>query len=126
MTLRQDNRHSTRAAIRQAERDAKVITPALRAALDAVMTGAFADAQSKIHRDSGALAASGRHGTSVRDDGDTWIGWMAWGGEHGGRAVDQAIFEQAEGGQHDWLRDSHEYDDAIEATIDAHIRAHLA
>ena len=122
MTIRQDDKRSIKAAIKQARRDEKFITAALRAKLDVVMRGAFLDAQSKIHVDSGALLASGNHGSDVLDGGSTWVGWMVWGGHPG---TEQAIYEEALGGQHSWLRDSYLYEEALELAIDEHVRTHL-
>ncbi|KRF19409.1 hypothetical protein ASG90_20565 [Nocardioides sp. Soil797] len=124
MITQQRDRSVVRAAA-QSHRDGKLLTKELRAGLDVAMSMAFADAQSKVHHQSGALLASGRHGTSVRDDGETWIGYMAWGGASAGSSADAGIYEMALGGEHDWLRDSWAYDEAIEETIDRHIRKHL-
>lgn len=122
MRVQQDRRHSTARAKAQAERDAKIITPKLTAELEATTRTAFADAQSKVHTLSGALLASGRLVTDVRDHGETWLAYMIWGGTP---ATEHAIYEAAEGGTHDWLRDSHVYSDAIEAVIESNIREHL-
>lgn len=123
--IRQDRTRSVARATEQARRDGRVLTKALTTELGVVMAGAFGDAQSKIPIDSGALLASGRHGTDVRDGGDTWIGYMAWGGESNPHEVDYAIYVLAHGGEHDWLRDAWAYNEAIEATIDRHIGKHL-
>ena len=112
-------------AIAKTHRDGKILTRELVAELDLNMAAAFRDAQEKVPVDSRSLKNSGRSGTDVRD-GDTWIGYMAWGGPSAPKDVDYAIYVMAEGGEHDWLRDSHLYDAAIEAVIDAHMRKNLA
>ncbi len=121
----QDRGKSVARALVQLERDSRIITPSLRAELDMQVTSAFGDAQSKIPVESGALLASGRCGSSVRDGGDTYVGYMAWGGESVPHEVDYAIFVAAAGGEFDWLRDSWAYDEAMEETIGRHMRRHL-
>lgn len=107
-------------AIADAARLQEFFTPALRAELHSAISAAFADAQAKVHVLSGSLKASGRHGTVMRDHGDTWIGYMAWGGASAPHDVDYAIYAMANGGDSDWLRDSHVYEEHIDQIIRHH------
>jgi hypothetical protein len=103
-------------AIAEAQRLGAFFTPRLRAELDETIRSAFADSQARAHVLSGALKASGRSGTDIRDDGQTWIGWQSYGGP----GVEQALYEQARGGSHDFFAGTPVYEEAIDQIIRHH------
>jgi len=123
--IREDRTRSLHRAELEARRIGKVLTKELTAELDLTTAAAFRDAQEKVPTKSRSLKNSGRSGSDVRDDGETWIGYMAWGGPSAPHDVDYAIYVMANGGESDWLRESHAYDAALEAVINLHLRKNL-
>lgn len=115
MSVRQEAKSLDR-AIADAARLQEFFTPRLRAELDETIRSAFADSQARAHVLSGALKASGRSGTDIRDDGQTWIGWQAYGGP----GVEQALYEMARGGEHDFLAGTPVYEERIGQIIEHH------
>ncbi|MBS42835.1 MAG: hypothetical protein CMH83_06665 [Nocardioides sp.] len=120
MTVRQRGRALDRGS--QRARGLDVLNARTLTALDGVIAAAFVDAQSKVPRQTGALANSGRSGTDVRDGGETWIGYMAWGGASVPKDVEYAIYAMSNGGESDWLRDAPAYNEAIETVIEGALR----
>ena len=57
-----------------------------RKKFDAILTGQFLETQVVIHRITGSLAASGHH-DSTPAPGDTWEGFISYGGSEFHRAV---------------------------------------
>lgn len=108
-------------AILEARRVGRVLTPDLVAALDLHVGQAFAETQARVGVESGALKATGRTGTDIRDDGETWIGWVAYGNDT--PPVDYAIYHLAV--NEPWFGGIPEVEAAMGEQIDAHLKAHL-
>jgi len=117
--ITQDRRRSLAAAAREARRVGAVITPGLTVELDAHVRWAFADSQEKVGVHSGALKASGRSGSDVRDEGTTYIGGFTYGGP----GLDYILYHLAV--NDDWLSGTVPAEAAMEATIHSHIARHV-
>lgn len=128
MTVRQARGRTIGAAVEGLRRDSRVLTEELVADLDVTMAATFGAAQAMVPVELGSLRNSGRSGSDVRDRGETWIGWMSWGGESQPREVDYAVYAMAagEGGEGDWLRESHVYEKVFDAVIRSNVARRLA
>lgn len=121
MTVRQARGRDVASALRDARRVGHVLTPELVAELDAHVAGAFAMTQERVGVESGALRASDRSGSDVRDEGDTYVGFLAYGDDTA--PVNYALYHLAT--NEPWFEGIPASEAAMEATITAHLRAHV-
>jgi len=83
---------------------------------------AFSQSQSQTHVISGSLKSSGRSSSDIIN-GSAWEGIIEYGGDGQPHFVDYAIYEQARGGDHDFMRGLAEIlDTAMENAIRLHWR----
>jgi len=88
--------------------------------LELGLESAFLQSQAQTHVISGALRNSGRTESDVIN-GQVWEGTITYGGDSQPHFVDYAIYEQARGGDHDFMRGLAEImDRAMEASIAIH------
>lgn len=121
MSIGQDRGRSIARATAEARRTGRVITPALTAELDLLVATAYRTTQERVGVESGALKASGRSGSDVRDDHTTYVGFIGYG--NGTPPVDYALYHLAV--NEPWFEGIPATEAAMEATIDAHLRRHL-
>lgn len=119
--IRQERGHSVQRAIREAERDSKVLTPKLTEVLDVLVARAFGVTQERVGVESGALRATGRSGSSIRDDGETYVAYIGYGNDTA--PVDYAIYHFAI--NEPWFEGIPATEAAMGDVIDAHLRSHL-
>lgn len=96
---------------RELERLSRMPTAEMNARLGGVLEGGYALTQAAVHRETGALAASGKKKTSHIKTTHEWGGEISYGDES---VVDYAIYEKRRGvhwvgktaarGDHDFMR----------------------
>lgn len=109
--------HGIAAAIRDAARMQAVPTKEMTEGLNLALRAGFLDTQANAHVLTGRLKASGEMSSRTEPDG-AWIGHI----EYGGPGVEQALYEMARGGEHDWMRNMPEFEQAMEEVIERGIR----
>lgn len=119
--IRQDRHRSTTAAIREAGRIGRVLTPDLTEQLDFQVAHAYRGTQEAVGVESGALRASGRSGSELRDGDHTYVAWIAYGNDTA--PVDYAIYHLAV--NEPWFAGVTATEAAMGETIDAHLRRHV-
>lgn len=88
------------------------------AKLEQIHKLAFADVLLHTHVITGSLKLSGKSETNF--DGDDWTGTIKFGGQSSGpnNPVNYAVYEQARGGDHDFMAPMAFYEDAYEDAIE--------
>lgn len=88
----------------------------LIAALEAELQKAFLGTKADTHVISTSLKNSGR--TSSDYDGHTWTGEITYGGPSIPHEVDYAVYEQARGGDHDFMVAAYESEPEFQAIME--------
>lgn len=72
---------------------------------EAILANQFTSTQAKVHIDTTSLKNSGRQSSSMNRTTDVWEGTITYGGaSRPTPVVKYAMYEQARGGSHDFMR----------------------